>query len=276
MPQTQTGSVNVLCLPLVAAVCASWGLAFAEETRRGDGPLGERPLPTYVARRVLDPIIIDGKAQEKTWQEAKRAAPWYAWDGKEHADVTDCKLAWDDKALYLLFVCRDDDIQASLRQRDDPLYSEDVVEVFIDADGDEKTYMELIVNPLNTVFDSYVLRDPRENRNAGIPSWTCAGLTTAVTVDGTVRNPKKSKPNDKDKQWVVEVRIPFESFVLTAGPSGKPPRDGDVWRMALTRYDRPDPKTFVHLAWSPPYSCGWPHVTRRFGRVVFSTKPAGQ
>ncbi len=55
-----------------------------------------------------------------------------------------------------------------------------------------------------------------------------------------------------------------------ACPPGEPPREGEVWRMALTRYDRPDPETFIHMAWSPPYQNGWPHVTDRFGKVVFA------
>jgi len=241
-----------------------------------DAKAGELPLPSYAVKRTPDPIVIDGKADEAAWKKAERCSRFVLWDGKKTPDLTDCKLVWDDEALYVLFVCRDTDIQASIAEHDGDLYQEDVVEIFIDADNDEKTYMELIVNPLNTTFDNYLLRDPRDNKFSTILSWTLADWKTAATVDVTVRDPKDTAAKDKDKRWTVEMRIPFSSFVLTAGPSGKPPRPGDVWRAALTRYDRPDPKTFIHMAWSPPYSPGWPHVTRRFGKLVFDGEQVGK
>ena len=237
---------------------------------------GELPIPSYTVTRAAQAITVDGKADEKAWQQAERCSRFVLWNGKESADLTDCKLLWDDKALYVLFVCRDSDIQAKLKKHDDPLYSEDVVEIFLDADADMKTYMELIVNPLGTTFDNYVLRNPRDNSNAGIVGWTLRDWKTAVRVDGTIRDPQDpASKKDVDKSWTVEMAIPFSSFVLTQGPSGKPPRAGDIWRVAITRYDRPDPKTFVHTAWSPPYSQGWPHITRRFGKLVFSTDLSG-
>lgn len=230
----------------------------------------ETAIPTYVVQHTDQRISVDGRATEKCWQDAQRVPPLLMWDGKPAPDITECKLLWDDRALYVLFVCQDADIQASFRNRDEPLYQEDVVEVFIDADADEKTYMELIVNPLNTVFDNYLLCDPAINKSASVVAWTCTGWTTAVKVDGTVRHPRKKDSSEQaDRCWTVEMRIPFATFVLTTGPSGKAPRDGDVWRAALTRYDRPDGRNLMHYAWSPPYSRGWPHVTRRFGRLVF-------
>lgn len=239
-------------------------------------PEEELPIPTYTARRAVDPIVVDGKATEATWQSAERLGRFVTWDGKECDDLTDVKVAWNDEALYILFHCRDTDIQASLTAHDGELYREDVVEVFIDADGDGKTYMELIVNPLNATLDNYLLCDPRENPNAGILSWSLKNWATAVSLEGTARAPADTAAIDVDTSWTVEMAIPFASFVLTPGPSGQPPREGEAWRMAFTRYDRPDPKTFLHTAWSPPYSCGWPHITRRFGRVVFSAQPAGK
>lgn len=240
-------------------------------------------IPTYVVKRTVDAITIDGVASEQTWRRARRVRRFVGWDGAEVPDLTDCKMVWDDHALYILFVCRDEDIQASHARRDDPLWEEDVVEAFIDADGDGKTYVELIVNPLNTVFDNYLLRNPLKKTGtkgvgevhpqAMIVSWTCEGLTSAVTVDGTVRDPAGPTGRDVDRCWTVEMRVPFSSFVLTSAAMCEPPRDGDVWRIALTRYDRPDAGTFLHMAWSPPYQCGWPHETDRFGRAVFSAEP---
>ena len=264
---------------------AAGGLAPTEEPPPCDGGAGavKAAIPTYVVKRSVDAITIDGVASEQTWRRARRVGRFVRWDGAKLPDLTDCKMAWDDDALYIFFVCRDDDIQASHRRRDAALWEEDVVEAFIDADGDGKTYVELIVNPLNTVFDNYLLRNPLKKTGtkgvgevhpqAMIVSWTCEGLTSAVTVDGTVRDPAGPTGRDVDRCWTVEMRVPFSSFVLTSAAMCEPPRDGDVWRIALTRYDRPDAGTFLHMAWSPPYQCGWPHETDRFGRAVFSAEP---
>ena len=272
MRRAQFLGYELILFSIVLFVCCCTCLGGFVSQRRETNVRKGLTIPHYTAKRTIDSIVVDGKATEQSWKAAKRVGRFVTWDGKQHPDITDCKIVWDEKGLYILFVCRDADIQASLRRHDDPLWEEDVVEVFIDADGDEKTYIELVVNPLNTTFDNYLLRNPRENKRAAIHCWTCPGLTTSVTVEGSVRKPQDTGRIDGDKQWIVEMRIPFSSFVLTAGPSGKPPQDGDVWRMALTRYDRPEAKTLLHLAWSPPYARGWPHVTQRFGRVVFSSK----
>ena len=249
--------------------------AAPQGAQKPQAPAPQQPLPTYTVQRAVDKIVVDGDASEQTWQKAARVSPFVTWDGQPTADVTDVKMAWDDQALYILFVCRDTDIQASLTNHDDPIYQEDVVEAFIDPEADEKTYMELIVNPLNTTLDNYCLCNPRYNPNAGILSWTLKDWQTAVKVDGTVRAPADVARKDVDRSWTVEMWIPFASVCLTDGPSGKAPPDGTLWRMALTRYAHPDGK-FLHTAWSAPYSPGWPHMTQRFGKVVFSTKPVGE
>ena len=257
-------------LGVSAFVLALAAVSPADEPKAAAGQR-EQPLPAHTIRRTSDKIAIDGDAAEETWRKAERVSAFVTWDGKETPDVTDVKMAWDDDALYILFVCRDTDIQASITNHDGALYQEDVVEAFIDPEADEKTYMELIVNPLNATLDNYCLCNPRHNMNAGILGWTLKDWQTAVKVAGTVRPPGDAAKNDTDEGWSVEMRIPFSSVALTDGPSGKAPPDGAQWRMALTRYAHPGGK-FLHTAWSAPYSPGWPHMTERFGKITFSMK----
>ena len=61
-------------------------------------------------------------------------------------------LLWDENYLYVAFDCIDDYIKASMTDYNQLLYEEDVVEIFIDDDGDKKTYLEIEVNPNNAVL----------------------------------------------------------------------------------------------------------------------------
>ena len=53
-------------------------------------------------------------------------------------------MLWDGEYFYFGFACRDPDIWAIFTEEDDPMWSEEVVEVFIDPDGHA---WEVAVNP---------------------------------------------------------------------------------------------------------------------------------
>jgi hypothetical protein len=137
---------------------------------------------------------------------------------------------------------------------------QEVVEVFIDPDGDEKNYIELEVNPLGAFLDLFVLTPvvpiPYESYN--IPAkW-------AVKVDGTVQN-----SSDQDRGWSVELAVPLKEAVTAPN---QPPKDGDRWRLNLYRIER-KPKDQL-IAWSPTLKPSF-HTPSRFGEVTFSTRKAG-
>ena len=81
---------------------------------------------------------------------------------------------------------------------------EEVVEVFIDPDGDGKEYAELEVNPLNVVVDLKVSAKPEGGVGWSSMKWDIEGLKTAVAVYGTV-----NEREDRDQGWTVEIAIPW-------------------------------------------------------------------
>jgi len=168
--------------------------------------------------------------------------------------------------LYIAFECSDPDIWGTLTQRDASLWKEEVVEVFLDPDGDGENYAELEVSPNNTVVDLKIVRlKPWKSEL----SWDIAGLKTAVQVKGTV-----NKREDVDEGWTVEIAIPWASLEDIPGATGGPPEDGTSWRGNLYRIERPLGKDWVLMAWSP---VGRPafHTPERFGILKFlSTPPA--
>lgn len=152
---------------------------------------------------------------------------------------TRAKLAWDDAHLYVAVEMEEPDVWATYTTRDQVVFEENDIEIFLDPDGDGRAYYELEVNCLGTIFDLYLHRTYRDGGPAVHP-WDCAGLRTAIGVRGTVNDPR-----DEDRGWTLEWAIPFACLVPPAGDfepegaevarAGAPPRPGDTWRVNFSR-----------------------------------------
>jgi len=209
-------------------------------------------------------IEVNGELDEPAWKQAIRLEGFSLLDGeKKQKFSTVGRMLWDENNLYISFECEDDDIWAKWRNFDDPLWENEVVEVFIDAEGDGIDYKEFEVNPVNTLVDLNIhkvdeegrIGDWRENRK-----WNATGIKSAVKVDGTIE-----ERNDKDHKWAVEMKIPFQNF--QAGT----PLIGDIWRIQLYRIDRPQKQDTPSLYfWSPTDAF---HKPERFGYVQFIGNP---
>ncbi len=166
--------------------------------------------------------------------------------GGEPLQRTEVRVGWDVHALWVLFVAEDSRPWATLMGRDQPLYTEEVFEVFLDPFGDGAAYFELEVNPNNAVLD-VAMRRIRSGYRKDF-SWRCEGLQTAAALI----------PGG----WAAELRIPFESVVCER------PRAGDEWRVNFTRIDRPENGPRELSAWSPTGMAQF-HLPERFGRLRF-------
>lgn len=226
------------------------------------GPQGSPDISRYVVQRTLGPINIDGVLNEPSWKAAVGTGPFRLNDasGLPQSRV-EARMLWDDQSLYFAFECADADLFATMKNRDEHLWQEEVVEIFIDPDGDERNYIELEVNPLGTFIDLFVLKPvvaiPYGSYN--IPAkW-------AVQADGTV-----SDSSNKDKGWTVELSLPLKEAVTAPNV---PPKEGDKWRLNLYRIERKPVEQYA--AWSPTLKPSF-HTPSRFGEVTFSLKKAGQ
>lgn len=214
-----------------------------------------------VVRKVKNGSIkIDGKLGEKAWEKAESSGAFVrTMDGLPAAQETTAKVLYDDKNLYIAFDNQDTDIWSTLDKRDDKLWTQEVNELFIDADGDGKTYVELQVNPKGALFDSY-LPTYRKNEN----DWD-SGAKVAVKVDGTL-----NQRDDEDKRWIVEMAIPLTAARgKLAEMKNVPPQVGTEWRVNLFRMDQPKGRPQAGSGWSPPM-VGDFHALDRFGTLVFA------
>lgn len=202
---------------------------------------------------------IDGKFDEPAWAEAASTGPFVnTMNGSPVPQAGSAKALWDDENLYLAFFFQDSDVWGTLDKHDDKLWTQEVAEVFIDADGDGRTYVELQVSPKNVTFDSW-LPTYRANDNA----WD-APMQTAVQVDGTV-----NQRDDDDRSWQVEMRIPLSAVKgRLESMRGVPPVPGTIWRANFFRFDFPKGKPPVASGWSPPL-VGDFHALDKFGQLAF-------
>jgi hypothetical protein len=216
---------------------------------------GLPPVPEAHVRRTATPPRLDGILDDAAWAGATPLTLVDSLDGRPAPLRTTVRMAWDDEALYVAFDCEDPDVWGTLSKRDDPLYTQEVVEIFLDADADGKTYDEIEVSPHNVVFDAYF---PARRQGMDL-SWD-SGLQSAVKVNGTIDDAR-----DRDQGWTVEMRISLAR--LHAVPH-LPPRPGDRWRFNLYRLELPDRKNAQGQAFSPLF-VGDFHAVDRFAWLVF-------
>ena len=221
-------------------------------------------IVSYRCPKVSTPPVIDGKLDDAAWELAPPIRLALSETGKPATKKTIARMCWDDANLYVSFECEDTDIWGTYTKRDDPVYCEEVVEVFASPTCSLSTYYEINVSPRNVVFDARIY-DPV----AGHPSdqttklWNCEGLRTAVVVDGTLEC-----RTDTDKGWSAELAIPF------AGLDRSTPKPGERWRLNLYRIDL-TPKPVEFQAWSPTlYDPAAFHIPERFGTVFFEVTSA--
>jgi hypothetical protein len=88
-------------------------------------------------------------------------------------------------------------------------------------------------------------------------------------VDGSLND-----NTDIDRGWSVEVALPWQGFGALAGGRSVPPREGDVWRFFLGRFQKLMPggqELQPHPAWVwSPHGVYDTHQPERWTEVRFS------
>jgi hypothetical protein len=225
----------------------------------------ENLLTHYSARRVEQRPAIDGNLEKEPWRSASRSSRFVDLvSGAPGLLDTRIAALWDDEALYLGFWAEEPRVRARLTERDSFLWMENDVEVFV---GGDDCYYELQVNALGTVYEVlYVWQDayrssdrfvragldlaarnvdvlggfqdasrhgrhPRGKRWAFM-DWDLPGLRSSVRVDGTIND-----DSCVDRGWTVELALPWSGLAPLCTGRPWPPREGDVLRMDLSRFE---------------------------------------
>ncbi len=146
-------------------------------------------------------------------------------DGAPASQRTEIYLGYDDKNLYSIFVCFDNEpqkLRAHLARRED-VFNDDTVEIMLDTFHDHRRAYSFISNPLGVQADAL---------------WT-EGSDFDLSFD-TVWN---TEGKVTDRGFVVLFSIPFRSLRFASS-------DPQTWGIIL---NREMPRTSEDTFW-PPYS----------------------
>ena len=219
--------------------------------------------PAYIieAVRTGNPLTIDGLLNEEAWQKASPVSLRENRSGQEVTDEglsTRVRTCYDNTTLYIAFVCNDPDIWTTYTQRDEYLWQEEAVEVFIDVDDLPETYVEIEVSPANVLFDSYIV-DPQNIDIPATAAFNMPGLKTAVALQGTLNNHA-----DIDSCWTVEIAVPFNDLASERNKTVSP---GTKIKINFYRLDKNQGREPAGYAWSP--TGGRFHKPSVFGSLLF-------
>ncbi len=251
-----------------------------------------------IAHRTPVPIVIDGRLDEAAWKGAV-VSPRFVdlISGKPTRFDTRVRLLWDDDQLYVAFQVEEPAVRAHLTDHNDPIYSENDVELFIAGDD---AYYEFEINARNTVYEVFFIwerayasggfaanpefarsrlsgfngvgfHDHPRGPRLGQFNWRFPGLRTAVHVDGTLNDDA-----NRDRGWTVEIALPWRGmeWLAKTGNRPLPPREGDEWRMDFSRFNtaKAPPPAADSGGWAlSPHGIWDSHIPECFARVHFST-----
>lgn len=184
----------------------------------------------YVVHKTRTQLIIDGKANEKDWKQAKFTTNFIDIEGvKIPSQHTNVKMLWDDDYLYVYAKLNEEHIWGDIKERDQVIFYNNDFEVFINPSNDTHNYGEIEINALGTVWD-LVLNKPYNVGGKPKNRWNLNDLKSAVLIKGTLNN-----PDDIDEYWTVEMAIPLSAFAELKNKPKAKPKDGEHWRLNFSR-----------------------------------------
>ncbi len=169
--------------------------------------------------------------------------------GQSLMQATTVRVVATSSTLWVRYDCADVDPWATMRQHDEPIYTEEVVELFIGRGSERPTaYYELQVNPLNTRFDG-IITNPDEIR-------------ATMHLDTSWDPPWQSWVQCDAAGWSAVMAVPWTTLGC-ADATG-------TWRLNFMRIDRNRETGASELsAWSPTLRIPADfHIPSRFGIMV--------
>jgi hypothetical protein len=300
----ETVAMRTRVLTLIALLLAGTAAAQKDHPMATPWPFPwpEDKIAHYTAYRACGPILVDGKLDEACWLAAPRSPRFSDLvNGRPGIHDTRAAVLWDDQYLYVGYWIEEPFVEATLTERDAPIYTNNDVELFI---AGQDAYYEFEINALGTIYEVFFVWEAeyeragyskladfdrhaegvkpfngvgfsQHPRGPRIGYWNrdLVGLKSAVHVDGTLNDNR-----DRDRGWTVEVAVPWSGLAWLAAPDGRavPPRDGDTWRLDFSRFNQykeaPPADDPGGWAWSP-HGAWDSHIPEVFPYIHFSADP---
>ena len=201
--------------------------------------------PDYEARSAAADAAALLGADAPAWGRAREVA----WGPEPYR--TRFRALWNEHGLHLRFDADDDAPWFTMTERDDRLWEEEVVEIFLDPLGDGR-YVEVELNPANVVCD---LRRLGPGETASDPigpmdrGFSVTGIETRVAAS--------------DDGWVGTLYLPWDGLDLPVPPSPGAEIPFNVFRIKRPGGPGAPDAGAVFAAWSPTGSPSF-HVPEAF------------
>ena len=216
--------------------------------------LGAAPSEPLTSAGVCEtPSILDGRLDDPCWRQCLEMGGFAVVGTHALARAqTHAFLVRDDTHLYVGIRADQLDMGAlkpASRARDDAdMWRNDCVELFIDRNGDRRTFVQLMINRLGTLYDA-----------------RCdVGATVDARTDVSWDSGAKVAAGADETSWTVEVSIPL-------GALGDPAVVGDAWWVNLVRDNPSDGEAST---WTPLDKHSW-QVPKQFSALRFVAHTPG-
>lgn len=178
---------------------------------------------TFSIPKTKEKINIDGDLSD--WKNPFLGPFVIHNSGEKATQNTFVSLSWNEENLYIAYRSEDSKIIGKLQPKDSKIYeTDDLVEIFIDPDGDGKNYLEIGVNAFSTNYDLLLK----------CISADCGGWKTAMNFD--IQN-MEAKSKITPEGFCTEIKIPFSSLEKIENGNFAKPKMGTKWKANTFRID---------------------------------------
>lgn len=235
---------------LMASVTAA--LAMTRSSIADDG------TPPILHVKASGDFEVTGDGRAKAW-ESVEWIPLNRRPGGTQDYVTQVKMLYSPKGIYVLFDGADKTLTATMTEDFANLWTEDVFEVFLWPDERQPIYFEYEISPLGSELP--ILVPNFGGQFLGWRPWHYEGdrkTRKAVKVAGG-----EAKSGATITGWRAEVFFPYD---LLRPLQNVPPKPGTRWRANFYRMDYDGGKT---TAWDWARVGPSFHEYEKFGTVEF-------
>jgi uncharacterized protein DUF4838/cellulose/xylan binding protein with CBM9 domain len=200
--------------------------------------------PEMQIKRVGDNPVIDGKLNDRYWNQATKyyLQDAYSTRKSKSPPVTMLRAVWTkDGVSFGILNFESFEIVAKYTKHDDRIYEDDSIELFLQS-GSKPTYFHVVANSLGAYYDEF------GNDN----SFNFKGIKVASVV------------NKKLHFWSCEIFIPFKELGIT--PETNIELSGNIARNRIFRYRKSIEKKFYR--WHTTYRASH-NDSAAFGKMKF-------
>jgi len=148
--------------------------------------------PLYKAKKTSDRIVIDGKIDERTWQNAETIAFQDAGgQGKDMKSKPELKILWADNGLYIAY-----QVPGKVTAIPGNLWNSDNLEMFLSPGIEKNDYCQIAISAAGEIFSGNKRLKPFPAEYD--KKWKCDGL--------------EYKANVSKNGWELEMFIPFKGL----------------------------------------------------------------